>query len=154
MNNTSIIGKPISRILFAILFITFTPAAYAENGIRVNLPKDFHMQKSSPAEDFDMYKISKGAENYLTIYAGNAPKFPARTPGHGHEITELTTAHTKIISEWQNDRLIRREMLIESETPKGWPRFIHAWTAVLPEEKIMTADKILFSLRIKNMADF
>lgn len=113
------------------------------------LPEKFHMTMREPVEDFQVYTISKGGLPYLYVYVGNAPSFPARTGLSPSDVSELDVPPLKILSERRAGELAGRELLVRLSAPTGWPMALHAWTADLPGDALSTADKMLFSLRVR-----
>jgi hypothetical protein len=113
------------------------------------LPENFQMTMREPVEDFQVYTISDRGRPYLYVYVGNAPSFPARTGLSPSDVSELDVPPLKILSEWRAGELAGRELLAHLSAPTGWPTALHAWTADLPRDALSTADKMLFSLKVR-----
>ena len=104
------------------------------------------MTKRSPVEDFDVYSIARGKQTFVSIYLGNQPHFPRTTGAANMVASKFQARDVQMISRWANNKLMGREILIKLGTKDGWPAFLHAWTADLPPEMVITADQILSSL--------
>jgi hypothetical protein len=143
-----------------------------EYALRLPLPDGFRLEKTTPdGTDFRVYEVSKDSKIYLTLYVGNHPDFPV-THVEGSEKTDLDICvedpvvsreastrdsedkpEVRIVSEWKDGRLVHRELLAPvNKLQKGWPAFIHAFTASsLQEDEIQVADRILFGISLKQV---
>jgi hypothetical protein len=145
-------AAPLVVGLGACAFAHRAPAAGPADGgkqehFSVSLPKDFHVAKTSPVEDFDIYSISRGDTPYVMVYVGNHPTFPRQPPSGENEHAMLEAQHLRMFSEWSHDTLVRREILVGLPEGNGWPQYIHAWTAPGSAEAVRLADRILVSLK-------
>jgi hypothetical protein len=117
------------------------------------LPGGFHVAKASPVEDFEIYTVSKDGTPYVKVYVGNQPDFPNRKAPSDGDRAVLETKQLRMVSQWSNNKLVDREVLVDIGRANGWPQYIHAWTVEGPDARIYLADRILVSLKVKGSVD-
>jgi hypothetical protein len=131
-----------------LCFQTQVPSAEAvrEDYFEVTLPTGFEISKQSPVEDFELFRISRQKQLFVTIYIGNAPEFPILKASDGVSVTRFRTADCEMISLWSADGLRGREILVKSSRMHGWPTRLHAVTANLDPRDVRIGDQILSSI--------
>ena len=115
---------------------------------KIVVPKGFKVTKKTPVHDFDLFIVSKGDKEYVTIYLGNHPNFPLIKKAADKDVKEFSANGVDMLSEWKGNAMIRKEIRIELKHNADWPQFVHAFSHELPGDQVVIADKILSSLVI------
>ncbi len=140
------------------------PLIRKEFSLKMELPEGFELT-AQEGPDFSLYEIHKGEAVYLVIYSGGHPDFP-HTKAEGTEVSSMdiciddgeldSRSHghpigpMRIVSEWKDGKLIRRQLLARYTLGGGYPSYIHAFTiSGLTETELQVAERILFSLKLK-----
>jgi hypothetical protein len=117
-----------------------------EDYFEVTLPEGFEISKRSPVEDFELFRISRHNQLFVTIYIGNNPQFPHLKASEGISPRTFRTADCEMNSLWGSDGLRGREILIKSIRTHGWPTRLNAVTANVDPRDMRFADQILSSI--------
>jgi hypothetical protein len=135
---------------FSFPFQASSTEATREDYFEVTLPEGFEISKQSPVEDFQLFRISRRNQLFVTIYIGNWPMFPALKASNGVTATTFRSPNCEMNSLWGPDGLRGREILIKSsrtsDRPSPWPTRLHAVTANLDPHDVRIADQILSSI--------
>jgi hypothetical protein len=105
-----------------------------EDVIDICVPYGFSMEEKilDDVIDFKVLFVKKLEKKYVGIYLGNHPQFPDQErPSVPNERKELIT--------YENERILREEVLIKTPRKESWPMFIHAWIIddLYDEEKLI-----------------
>jgi hypothetical protein len=144
--------------MFLAVFIAFlacvVPASaqggwkmYQGDYFTLKLPPGFEVKKSAPVQDFEIFTVTNAGSTYAGIYVGNQPTFPKIQRDGQNDLTMFKAKDFEMISVWKDVQLLGREILIKLER-SDWPTYLHVWTAVLPPDKLSTAEKIVSSVTI------
>jgi len=128
---------------------THSSASETDLPFQLALPESGVINKSTPAEDFDIYTVTVDKKDVIKIYVGNAPSLKDITRGAN---TAFMANNVAIYSSFQDDQLRRRDIVIKLRE-KDWPMFIHAWTIEGTPQEVSVADQILMGLRVPGNVD-
>ena len=105
------------------------------------VPPGFAIEQEQ-GPDFEVYRVMKEDVQYVGIYSGFAPSFPFERSDAAQEETRMETPSVFVVSRWDGDRLVDREMLF-TVRPEGGPgASLHVWTAVSDPAELRLAEKI------------
>jgi len=153
--------RVLERVLLSSLvgvapMITFADSgAYDGWGFQVVLPKGVEISKSSPAGDFDLYRVARSGttrQRLLTIYAGHHPetgKAVASTARAEQILVGGISADSRTSE--TPDGMLARELLVKlPEYPlegPPWPGYLHIWYRGLNATDAKLADQIIDTIK-------
>jgi hypothetical protein len=120
---------------------------YNDEGFAVKYPGDVTINKSTPVEDFNVYKFICNGREILGAYVGNQPSFhqdvkSGRKLQRGH-INKLSFEAVQDV----NDKMTSRQVLISLNIDSGWPKYVHFWYSNLSQKEVEIAEGIINSIR-------
>jgi hypothetical protein len=125
---------------------------YQGTGFSLLIPASFNAEKTTPAEDFDLFHFyGESGKLVLGAYVGNHPQFPDAIP-ENEQLREGTLGGKSLqYAEWKDREVFYGEFLVLLH-PGGAPGipipvYTHLWYLKLNPEELAIAKKILDTFR-------
>jgi hypothetical protein len=116
-------------------------------GFSLSYPTNIRINKTTPVEDFNIYRFIYHNKPILSAYVGNHPSFYENLPeGTKHEKGFINGLPFESFLIKLPDGTLRKELLIKFSEP-DWPNYIHLWYSDLPPTLQIIVEEIILSIQ-------